>query len=135
MRIVVATDSIGALSSWQAGDVIASGWLPVAGVSVLPIGDAGAGFAAAYAELAGFTSSPRLADGLVVTTGHGLDTGVVQVLGQTRGPGIPYEHSSRAIGDAIANLSRTTPLASRSRCRRARGDHRARPWPCPAAAE
>ena len=110
MRIVVATDSIGALSSRQAGEVIASGWLPVAGVSVLPTGEAGAGFAAAYAELAGFTASPQVADGLVVTIGHGPDTGVVQVLGPTGGPGIPYKQSSQAIGDAIANLSRTTPL-------------------------
>ena len=110
MRIVVATDSIGALSSRQAGEVIASGWLPVAEVSVLPIGDAGAGFAAAYAELAGFTTSARAADGLIVTTGHGPDTGVIQVLGPSSGSGIPYEQSSRAIGEAIANLLRTKPL-------------------------
>ncbi len=110
MRIVVATDSIGALSSRQAGEVIASGWSPVAEVSVLPIGDAGAGFAAAYAELAGFTTSARVADGLIVTTGHGPDTGVIQVLGPNGGPGIPYEQSSRAIGEAIADLLRTKPL-------------------------
>ena len=58
-----ATDSIGALSSRRAGEVIASGWLPGAEVSVLPIGEAGGGFAAAYADLAGVTTSSRVADG------------------------------------------------------------------------
>jgi glycerate 2-kinase len=110
VRIVVATDSIGALSSRQAGEVIASGWSPVAEVSVLPIGEAGAGFAGAYAELAGLTTSSRVADGDVVTTGHGPETGIVGVLGQKAGPGIPYDQSSRAIGDAIADVLRTRPL-------------------------
>jgi glycerate kinase len=110
VRILVATDSIGALSSRQAGEVIASGWLPAAEVRVLPIGEAGAGFTAAYAELAGLTTSSRVADGDIVTTAHGPDTGVVQVLGPRAGPGIPYERSSRAIGDAIADLLRSRSL-------------------------
>jgi glycerate 2-kinase len=110
VRIVVATDSIGALSSRQAGEVIASGWLRRAEVSVLPVGEAGAGFAAAYAELAGFMTSARVADGVIVTTGHGRDTGVIQVLGPNGGTGIPYGQSSRAIGDAIADLLRAKPL-------------------------
>jgi glycerate 2-kinase len=110
VRTVVATDSIGALSSRQAGEVIASGWSPAAEVSVLPIGDAGAGFAGAYAELAGLTTSSRVADGAVVTTGHGPDTAVVLVLGQKAGSGIPYEQSSRPIGDAIADVLRDRPL-------------------------
>jgi glycerate 2-kinase len=110
VRIVVATDSIGALSSRQAGVVIAAGWSPVAAVSVLPIGEAGAGFATAYAELAGLTTSSRVASGDVVTVGHGPDTGVVQVLGPKVGSGIPYELSSRPIGDAIADVLRNRPL-------------------------
>jgi glycerate 2-kinase len=110
VRIVVATDSIGALSSRQAGEVIASGWSPAAEVSVLPIGEAGAGFAAAYADLVDLTTSSSVADGLIVTTGHGPDTAVVQVLGPKAGSGIPYERSSRAIGDAIADVLRTRPL-------------------------
>ena len=110
MRIVIASDVIGALSSRRAGEVIASGWLPGAEVSVLPIGDAGAGFAAAYAELAGLTTSSRVADGDIVTTGHGPDTGVVQVVGPKAGPGIPYERSSWAIGDAVADLLRSGSL-------------------------
>ena len=110
MRIVIASDFIAALSSRRAGEIIASGWLPDAEVSVLPIGDAGAGFAAAYAELAGFTTSTQEIDGVSVTTGHGPDMGFVQVLGPPGGPGIPYQQSSRAIGDAIADCLRSTPL-------------------------
>ena len=110
MRIVIASDFIGRLSSRRAGEIIASGWLPSAEVSVLPIGDAGAGFAGAYDELAGFTTSTQEANGLIVTTGHGSDTGVVQVLGPKGGQGIPYQQSSRAIGDAIADCLRSSPL-------------------------
>src|SRR5215207_10607314 len=110
VRIVVATDSIGPLSSRQAGEVIASGWSPAAEVTLLPIGEAGAGFVAAYADLAGLTTSSRVADGLIVTTGRGPDTAVVQVLGPKAGPGIPYEQSSRAIGDAIADVLHSRPL-------------------------
>lgn len=104
MRVLIATDSIGALSSRQAGEVIASGWSSVAEVSVLPIGDAGDGFAAAYADLAGLTISSRTIDGVTVMTGHKPDTGVVQVRGPNRGAGIPYQQSSRPIGEAIASL-------------------------------
>ena len=110
VRILIASDFIGRLSSRRAGEIIASGWLPGAEVSVLPIGDAGAGFAVAYAELAGFTTSTQEANGLIVTTGHGSDTGVVQVLGPKGGQGIPYQQSSRAIGDAIADCLRSSPL-------------------------
>ena len=41
MRMLVATDAIGALSSRQAGELIASGWRPSTDVSVLPVGEAG----------------------------------------------------------------------------------------------
>ena len=95
------------LSSLQAGEVIASGWLPAAEVSVLPIGEAGGGFVTAYADLIGVTTSSGVADGIIVTTGQGPDTAVVQVRGPNRGPGIPYGQSSRPIGDVIADLLRT----------------------------
>jgi glycerate 2-kinase len=104
VRILVATDSIGTLPSRQAGEMIASGWLPASEVSVLPAGDAGAGFIAAYADLIGVTTSSWVSDGATVTTAQGPDTAVVQVLGPDHGPGIPYEQSSRPIGDAIGAL-------------------------------
>jgi glycerate 2-kinase len=104
VRIMVATDSIGALSSQQAGEVIASGWLSAADVLVLPIGDAGAGFVAAYADLAGMTTSSRVSADVIVTTGTASGTGLIQVFGSGRGVGIPYQESSRPIGQAIAAM-------------------------------
>ena len=104
MRMLVATDAIGALSSRQAGELIASGWRPSADVSVLPAGEAGGAFVAAYADLAGLTISTELVDGLVVTSGVGSNTGLVQVLGSDQGTGIPFGQTSRPIGEAIAAL-------------------------------
>jgi glycerate kinase len=104
VRILIATDSIGALSSRQAGEVIGSSWPPSAEVSVLPIGDAGAGFATAYADLAGITTSTQVTDSAIVTTGRGPGIGLIQVLGSGRGVGIPYQGSSRPLGEAIAAM-------------------------------
>ena len=107
MRILVATDAIGALSSRQAGELIASGWRPSTDVSVLPVGEAGGAFVAAYADLAGVRISTELVDGLIVTSGVGSNTALVQVLGSDRGAGIPFGQTSRPIGEAIAALVRT----------------------------
>ena len=107
MRMLVATDAIVALSSRQAGELIASGWRPSADVSVLPAGEAGGAFVAAYAELAGLRISTELVDGLIVTSGVGSNSGLVQVLGSDRGTGIPLGQTSRPIGEAIAALIRT----------------------------
>jgi len=111
MRIMVATDCIGALSSRQAGGVIGSGWRPGGVVSVLPIGEAGGGFVAAFADLAGVATSSQVVNGIIVTTGSGPETGLVHVLGSSRGVGIPYEKSSRPIGEAIAALAGNEGIA------------------------
>jgi len=104
MRMLVATDAIGALSSRQAGELIASGWRPGADVSVLPVGEAGGAFVAAYADLVGVRISTELVNGLIVTSGTGSSTGLVQVLGSDRGTGIPFGQTSRPIGEAVAAL-------------------------------
>jgi glycerate kinase len=106
VRILIATDSIGPLSSRQAGEVIASGWFSAAEASVLPIGEAGSGFVTAYADLIGAATSSRVANGVLVTTAQGPDAAVVQSLGPNRGQGIPFAESSRPIGDALAGLLR-----------------------------
>lgn len=49
MRVVVMTDTIGAMSSAQAGAVLACGW-PTVDVTVIPAGAAGGGFAQAMAD-------------------------------------------------------------------------------------
>jgi glycerate kinase len=102
VRILVATDSIGALSSRQAGEVIASGWRSGTEVSILPIGDAGAGFITAYADLAGITLSSRVMNSGITIVGKNPNAALVQVLGSDRRDGIPYQQSSRPIGEAIA---------------------------------
>lgn len=53
MRVLVATDRIGALSSATAGRAIASGWVqarPDSQLAVAPLGEAGDGFAQALAD-------------------------------------------------------------------------------------
>ena len=112
MRILVATDSIGAMSSREAGEVIAAGWRPGAEVAVLPIGEAGAGFVAAYADLAGITTSTQVIDGRSVTTGRGSSAAVVRVQGSDQGDqgaAIPYRQSSRPLGEAVAAVVREPP--------------------------
>jgi glycerate 2-kinase len=104
VRVLVATDSIAAMSSRQAGEVLASGWLPGAAVSVLPVGEAGAGFVAAYADLVEVSTSTEVAEGFIVTTANGPNASAIQVLGPSRSAGIPYQQSSRPIGEAIAAL-------------------------------
>jgi glycerate 2-kinase len=104
VRIVVATDSIGELSSRRAGEVIASGWSAGADVSVLPIGEAGSGFVAAYADSVDAMTSTQVVDGIIVTTANGPVDTAVQMIGPSRGVGIPYERSSRPIGEGIAAL-------------------------------
>jgi glycerate kinase len=111
MRILVATDSISALSSRRAGEAIAAGWLPGGEVSVLPIGEAGAGFVAAYADLVGAKTSSGKTDDVTVTTAIGPNASAVYVLGTSRLVGIPYEQSSRPIGEAIAALLRNSQPA------------------------
>ncbi|HEY6685876.1 MAG TPA: glycerate kinase [Propionibacteriaceae bacterium] len=109
MRILVATDSIGAMSSREAGEVIAAGWRPGAEVAVLPIGEAGAGFVAAYADLAGITTSTQVIDGRTVTTGRGSSAAVVRLQGFDQGAAIPYRQSSRPLGEAVAAAVRSEP--------------------------
>jgi glycerate 2-kinase len=112
VRILVATDSIGAMSSREAGEVIAAGWRPGVAVAVLPIGEAGAGFVAAYADLAGITTSTQVIDGRTVTTGRGSSAAVVRVQGSDQGDqgaAIPYRQSSRPLGEAVAAVVREPP--------------------------
>ena len=104
MRVVVATDSIGALSSRQAGEVIGSGWTAGADATVLPVGEAGAGFVDAYADLVNARSSTQVVDRIIITTVDGPNASAIQVLGPPRGAGIPYQQSSRPLGEAIALL-------------------------------
>jgi glycerate 2-kinase len=50
MRVIIATDEIAALTSAEAGKVLATGW-PEAATEVVPMGEASAGFLQAVADL------------------------------------------------------------------------------------
>ena len=74
MRVLVATDTIGSLSSARAGRLLASGW-PEADVIVVSLGEAGSGFAAAAAhQLGADLSSAVLGDKVVSSAAVGGTT-------------------------------------------------------------
>jgi glycerate kinase len=66
VRVVVAADAVGALSSAEAGRALAQGW-PAADTTVLPVGVAGAGFVRAAADLLEAAPATTAVDGAVVT--------------------------------------------------------------------
>ena len=104
MRVVVAADVIGMLSSRQAGEALASGW-PRARVSVVPVGAAGAGFVEAAADLWGARAETFGVDGAVVTTAYADGESALRVeLTAVPGPGLPLDRSSAPLGAALADL-------------------------------
>jgi glycerate 2-kinase len=110
VRILVASDRIGALSSRQAGRVIANGW-PTTTRTVVPLGEAGRGFVQAYGDLLGADTEHSLAPDGAVTVAQAAGTAVVGVeAANASGNAIAYHQSSSLIGAAIA-----TTLARRPR--------------------
>ena len=104
MRVVVAADSVGALSSRQAGEALASGW-PRAQVTAVPVGSAGSGFLQAAADLWGARTVTSALDGAVVTRADGPDQAALRVeQGTPGGPGLPLTASSAPLGIALAAL-------------------------------
>lgn len=104
MRVVVAADSVGALSSRQAGEALAAGW-PRAQVSVVPVGAAGSGFLQAAADLWGARTVTTALDAAVVTRADGPDEAALRVeQGTPRDPGLPLTASSTSLGVALAAL-------------------------------
>ena len=66
MQVMVASDTVGSLSSARAGAAIGSGWAG-ADVRVLPIGEAGEGFVTAYADLIGAEVEADVEHGCLVS--------------------------------------------------------------------
>ena len=110
MRVLVATDAIGDLSSLAAGRAIASGWAG-ADVKVLPVGEAGAGFLAAFADQFGARVTATRAGDMVITSAVAGPVGAVGVRGPEAGSGIPYEASSIPLGAAAHELLSTHRLS------------------------
>ena len=105
MRVLVASDSIGLLTSSQAGQAIASGW-SAAEVRVLPVGDSGAGFARAYADLLGAELEAGAEGDVLAMTSAAGGTVLTQVSGPGGGHGLPLTASSRPLGEVLAGILR-----------------------------
>jgi len=104
MRVVVATDAIGSLSSAQAGAALATGW-PQAAVTVLPVGEAGGGFAQAVAdrwrvELA----SGVLAGGLLSWAQRGAEVVLAVSSAVPTSSTVPVTATSRLLGEAVRHV-------------------------------
>lgn len=116
MRILVAVDQIGALSSAEAGRAIATGWQQAGmghQLAVAPLGEAGAGFARALADQLGVELE------LIGEPGAGVfaqavaqEIAVIAAEPLLAGPprGLDAGASSAAIGQALAELLRTRPV-------------------------
>src|SRR3712207_2814468 len=100
VRVLVASDSIGSLSSSQAGRAIGSGW-SAADVRVLPVGDSGAGFASAYADLLNADLEAAVDGELLVTTAFSGGTAVAHVSAGTSG----RDRKSTRLNSSHANIS------------------------------
>ena len=104
MRVTVASDVLGTLSSAEAGRVIASGW-PAAQVRVLPGGAAGRGFLRAFGDLVDAEVVTTVGERVVVTTVRSSGEAALHVEStEPRAPGVPLAASSAAVGVALAEL-------------------------------
>lgn len=102
MRVLVASDRIGALSSASAGRALAEGW-GAASTVVVPLGEAGAGFAEATADGWEVELVSGVLDDRLVGWAHGPDALVVSVVGPggALAEGIPAGASSYPLGRAL----------------------------------
>ena len=103
MRVVVASDTIEGLSSQQAGEALAAGW-PQGQVTVLPVGEAGAGFLTALAAGAGVGVETTGWGAGVVSRTTGPGWVAVQVEGIRSTDPIPYAATSRPLGEALKSV-------------------------------
>ena len=103
MRVVVAADQVGALSSLEAGTALATGW-PAAEVHVLPVGVAGAGFVRSVGDRLQAPVETEAADRAVVTRVHADGVAALLVEGPAAGEGLPLHTSSAPLGAALADV-------------------------------
>jgi glycerate 2-kinase len=106
VRVLVASDSVGSLNSSQASRAIASGW-STADVRVLPVGDSGAGFARAYADLLEAELELAVDGDVMVATATAGGTALTQVSGPGDRSGLALTTaSSWPLGKAVAAILR-----------------------------
>lgn len=114
MRVLVATDRIGSLSSQRAGTLLGSGW-PAAEVVVVPLGEAGSGFAAAAADQLGLELVASVSGDRLVSLASGRDTELVSVetAHQQDQQVIPFAASSADLGLAVLQALRGSATVRR----------------------
>ncbi len=105
MRVLVASDSVGSLTSSQAGQAIASGW-PEADVRVLPVGESGAGFPRAYADLLDAELEVAVDGDVLTTSAAAGGTVLSQVSRASDGTVLPLAASSWPLGAVLAGILR-----------------------------
>lgn len=116
MRVLVASDRVGVLSSAEAGAALATGW-ERASVDVVAVGEAGDGFAAATAADWGVELVSGVLDDQLVSWAHGADTLAV-ALAEVSAAGpvadIPRQASSYGLGRALRHAlwERERPAAT-----------------------
>jgi glycerate kinase len=103
VRVLVASDSIGSLTSSQAGQAIASGW-STADVRVLPVGDSGVGFARAYADLLGAELEAAADGDVLATIAAAGGTVLTQVSSPDGAHRLALTASSRPLGEVLAGI-------------------------------
>lgn len=109
MRVLVAPDRIGVLTSAQAGAVLAAGW-PAADVTVLPVGEAGRGFVEAHAALLAAELEPLVSAAGLVEVARTPRTAVVALEPATDGePTDPYGTTSYDLGVGLAAALQPDP--------------------------
>ncbi|WP_168207589.1 glycerate kinase [Microlunatus elymi] len=110
MRVIIATDEIGSLSSAGAGEILAQGWSG-AEVDVVPIGEAGLGFVQAVADASAAEPNGGVSGGGLTTVVDTPERLVVAVESETSEPqlGIDRAASSEAIGVALREALEASP--------------------------
>lgn len=110
VRVMVATDRIGSMSSAQAGAAIGLGWVQ-AEVTVVPVGEAGAGFGRARCDQIGANLTSVLVGSAGVEYGR-TDQELVIAYEDTsaRTPGVPYAASSFGLGLALRQALAREPV-------------------------
>lgn len=101
MRVLVASDTVGALTSRQAGEAIGSGWAG-ADVRVLPVGESGRGFLAAYADLLEAPVEAALDGDYLVNTARSGAEVALEVTGPVSPDALLLQATSRPLGEGLA---------------------------------
>lgn len=102
MRVLVATDTIGSLSSARAGALIATGWSS-SEVTVVPLGEAGGGFVEAAGDQLGVEVESGVQGERVVSLARSGGTTLLALESATPSEqaGIPVDATSADLGYAL----------------------------------